>query len=70
MVPVCTVPSRGGRSCEHFGGYKTINRLPLPLPDLDCINAAAACVQFVSTTGTIVIQQFTTHLVSSHLYLN
>ena len=21
-------PARGGRSCEHFGGYKTINRIP------------------------------------------
>ena len=35
MVSVCTVPARGGRSCEHFGGYKTINRIPLPLPCLD-----------------------------------
>ena len=25
-------PARGGRSCERFGGYKTINRIPLPLP--------------------------------------
>ena len=33
MVSVCTVPARGGRSCEHFGGYKTINRIPLPLPN-------------------------------------
>ena len=32
MVSVCTVPARGGRSCERFGGYKTINRIPLPLP--------------------------------------
>ena len=32
MVSECTVPARGGRSCEHFGGYKTINRIPLPLP--------------------------------------
>ena len=24
-------PARGGRSCERFGGYKTINRIPLPL---------------------------------------
>ena len=31
MVSVCTVPARGGRSCERFGGYKTINRIPLPL---------------------------------------
>ena len=31
MVSVCTVPARGGRLCEHFGGYKTINLLPLPL---------------------------------------
>ena len=30
MVSVCTVPARGGRSCERFGGYKTINRIPLP----------------------------------------
>ena len=29
MVSVRTVPARGGRSCEHFGGYKTINRIPL-----------------------------------------
>ena len=28
MVSVCTVPARGGRSCERFGGYKTINRIP------------------------------------------
>ena len=30
MVSVCTVPARGGRLCEHFSGYKTINRIPLP----------------------------------------
>ena len=24
-------PARGGRSCERFGGYKTINRILLPL---------------------------------------
>ena len=35
MVSVCTVPARGGRSCEHFGGYKTINRIPLPLSIVD-----------------------------------
>ena len=22
-------PARGGRSCKHFGGHKTINRIPL-----------------------------------------
>ena len=31
MVSVYTVPARGGRSCEHFGGYKTINRIPFYL---------------------------------------
>ena len=31
MISVCTVPAREGRSCERFGGYKTINRIPLPL---------------------------------------
>ena len=25
-------PARGGRLCEHFGGYKTINRILLTLP--------------------------------------
>ena len=42
MVSVCTVPARGGRSCEHFGGYKTINRIPLPLHTYihTCIHAS------------------------------
>ena len=31
MVSMCTDFARGGRSCERFGGYKTINRIPLPL---------------------------------------
>ena len=27
MVSVCTCrPARGGRSCEHFGGYKTMTK--------------------------------------------
>ena len=25
-------PARGGGSCEHFGGYKNINRIPLQSP--------------------------------------
>ena len=29
------MPARGGRSCEHFGGYKTINRIPLYELDLE-----------------------------------
>ena len=28
MVSVCTMPIREGMSSEHFGGYKTINRIP------------------------------------------
>ena len=31
MVSVCTVPARGRRLCERFGGYKTINGIPLYL---------------------------------------
>ena len=31
MVSVCTVPARGGRSCERFVGYKTINRITFTL---------------------------------------
>ena len=30
-VPVQARPAREGRSCEHFGGYKTLNRIPLLL---------------------------------------
>ena len=26
-------PAREGMSCEHFGGYKTINQVSLPLLD-------------------------------------
>ena len=37
MVSVCTVPARGGRWCEHFGGYKTINRIPLPLDRMKAV---------------------------------
>ena len=32
MASVCTAPARGGRLWERFGGYKTINRIPVPLP--------------------------------------
>ena len=28
---MCTVPARGGRLCEHFGVYKTINQIPYAL---------------------------------------
>ena len=28
MASVCTMTDRGGKSCEHLGGYKTINRIP------------------------------------------
>ena len=35
MVPMCTVPARGGRLCEYFDGYKTINRIPLPFISSD-----------------------------------
>ena len=32
-VSVCTGrPARGGRSCEHFGWYKTLNRIPFINP--------------------------------------
>ena len=30
-------PARGRRSCERFGGYKTINRIPLPSLPLQAI---------------------------------
>ena len=28
--------ARGGRLCEHFGGYKTINQLPLYISATTC----------------------------------
>ena len=43
MVPVCSVPARGGRSCERFGGYKTINRIPLY-----CVPSMTTCNQEVT----------------------
>ena len=48
MVSVCTVPARGGRSCERFGGYKTINRIPLPLHCIwFCLKDIHTCVWWV-----------------------
>ena len=58
MVSVCTVPARGGRSCEHFGGYKTINRIPLPL------TANTASSRLLSVQGC------ETYFVSSILFLS
>ena len=49
MVSVCTVPARGGRSCEHFGGYKTINRIPLPLFHIASVYPAAKWVPSINT---------------------
>ena len=52
MVSVCTVPARGGGSCEHFGGYKTINRIPLPLyitfPEIHSLTHNKAALLYVS----------------------
>ena len=46
MVSVCTVPARGGRSCEHFGGYKTINRIPLPfIMSCDHVSSPDRCTR-------------------------
>ena len=49
MVSVCTVPARGGRSCEHFGGYKTLNRIPLPIVHL--LRAMRAMIDFTNDFG-------------------
>ena len=42
--------ARGGRSCERFGGYKTINRIPLPLP-LFCAIFGFTCDKPVVSAG-------------------
>ena len=42
-------PARGGRSCEHFGGCKTINRIPLPFI-LDAIYWVAHALEEVEAT--------------------
>ena len=33
-------PAMGGRSCERLGGYKTINRIPLPIIKRSCIQVS------------------------------
>ena len=58
MVAVCTVPARGGRSCEHFGGYKTINRIPLPLYTLQPV-----------ITHYVIIHQFYFYGASRYVYV-
>ena len=54
MVSVCTVPARGGRSCERFGGYKTINRIPLPLPAVILDADWSICVRHAAVHTTIL----------------
>ena len=55
MVSVCTVPARGGRSCEHFGGYKTLNRIPLPLKSISNsqVIVLSIKVQTTNSRGTL-----------------
>ena len=54
MVSVCTVPARGGKSCEHFGGYRTINRIPLPFKSpLEEIHYSPTPTQYLSSNQTL-----------------
>ena len=46
------MPARGGRSCEHFGGYKTINRIPFTFMS-DYLQPAG--VQGLSSSSSIVL---------------
>ena len=55
MVSVCTVPARGGRPCEHFGGYKTINRIPLVVVAAATVVVAAAVVVMVVVVVAVVV---------------
>ena len=48
MVSVCTVPARGGRLCEHFGGYKTLNRIPFPLQSETLLSSLLPMMLFIS----------------------
>ena len=58
MVSVCTVPARGGRSCERFGGYKTINRIPFTFTygyDLGIKQYSEKCLQKVVCLNIISV---------------
>ena len=53
MVSVCTVPARGGRLCEHFSGYKTINRIPLGDTNLLCVAALPDLLMTIGLSWSI-----------------
>ena len=52
-------PARGGRLCERFGGYKTINRIPLPLP-------LSYCLLCDENDGNLVVLMHMTFLSKKH----
>ena len=75
MVSVCTVPARGGRSCEHFGGYKTINRIPLPFiyiytRKVPVLRTVATKFPFTSKISGHPDILATTHLGLPYLWIN
>ena len=69
---VCTVRARGRRSCERFGGYKTINRISLPLPyqvstspyyKKKCFIKRKICMLFLSCPDSVHLLSFMTNAV-------
>ena len=51
IAPLTTY-ARGGRSCERFSGYKTVNRIPLPLYQPSPIQLFSCCTSYRGQIGT------------------
>ena len=72
MVSVCSVPARGGRLCEHFGGYKTINPIPLPLRHvylMDCSSLHQVLLNTRVAEKKTISKIYSICYPSKHLYL-
>ena len=70
MISVCTArPARGGRLCEHFSGYKTINRIPLlRVVTFVPINSCTPLVDFVYISIIFVFATIDLRLVNITLF--
>ena len=65
------MPARGGRSFEHFGGCKTINQIPLPLPlvyDYVLFIIAYSLQSFGLVSKNPVLSNITDYLVEEGSY--
>ena len=55
-------PARGGRLCEHFGGYKTINRILLFCIAVSFCSIISMYVVFVILFHDDTVNKLNTHI--------